>query len=240
VAARCAQNPNYLLDRIDEERAMSVESDIEPGGRATAEPVAAAPVAAPVAPAGNPALLGLITFLPSGITLGLWFVGYLDTATLPGGMIPILGLSAGLFLLISAVWASRIAANTVAAIFGVFAAFWLSFALLVTGLTSGWWGITAAGVKSVQSTYLLSFLLVFVLLTISTLRLPLAFTAGFVLVDLTFLLAFLAVANTQSSLFTWAGVTTFGFCAVFAYILFDGFGQDLGAPAMPMGNAVMR
>jgi succinate-acetate transporter protein len=206
----------------------------------TADPIAQ-PVAEPVAaPAGNPALLGLITFLPSGITLGLWFVGYLDTATLPGGMIPALALSAGLFMLIATVWAGRVGASTVAAIFGVFAAFWLSFAALVAGLTSGWWGITPAGVKSVQSTYLLSFLLVFVLLTLATLRLPLAFTAGFVLVDLTFLLAFLAVANTQASLFNWAGVTTFAFCAVFAYVLFDGFGQDLGGRAMPLGNAVLR
>jgi succinate-acetate transporter protein len=206
----------------------------------TAVPIAE-PVAEPVAaPAGNPALLGLITFLPSGITLGLWFVGYLDTATLPGGMIPALALSAGLFMLIATVWAGRVGASTVAAIFGVFAAFWLSFAALVAGLTSGWWGITPAGVKSVQSTYLLSFLLVFVLLTLATLRLPLAFTAGFVLVDLTFLLAFLAVANTQASLFNWAGVTTFAFCAVFAYVLFDGFGQDLGGRAMPLGNAVLR
>jgi succinate-acetate transporter protein len=206
----------------------------------TADPIAQ-PVAEPVAaPVGNPALLGLITFLPSGITLGLWFVGYLDTATLPGGMIPALALSAGLFMLIATVWAGRVGASTVAAIFGVFAAFWLSFAALVAGLTSGWWGITPAGVKSVQSTYLLSFLLVFVLLTLATLRLPLAFTAGFVLVDLTFLLAFLAVANTQASLFNWAGVTTFAFCAVFAYVLFDGFGQDLGGRAMPLGNAVLR
>jgi succinate-acetate transporter protein len=155
-------------------------------------------------------------------------------------MIPTLALSAGLFMLIATVWAGRTGASTVAAIFGVFAAFWLSFAALVAGLTSGWWGITPAGVKSVQSTYLLSFLLVFVLLTVATLRLPLAFTVGFVLVDLTFLLAFLAVANTRAGLFDWAGVTTFGFCAVFAYVLYDGFGQDLGAPAMPLGNAVLR
>ena len=86
--------------------------------------------ATPVVPAGNPVLLGLMTFLPSGITLGLWFVGYLDTAKFGGGMIPIVSLSAGLFLLISAVWAGRLAQNTVAAIFGVFSA-WLSFGFLL-------------------------------------------------------------------------------------------------------------
>ena len=129
--------------------------------------------AAPALPAGNPALLGLMTFLPSGVTLGLWFVGYLDTAKLGGGMIPIVSLSAGLFLLISAVWAGRLAQNTVAAIFGVFSAFWLSFGFLLIGLTSGWWAVDGDASGQVRSTYLLSFLLVFVLLTISTLRLPL-------------------------------------------------------------------
>jgi hypothetical protein len=52
-------------------------------------------------------------------------------------------LSAGLFLLIATVWAGRLAQNTVAAIFGVFSAFWLSFGFLLIGATSGWWGYTA-------------------------------------------------------------------------------------------------
>jgi succinate-acetate transporter protein len=213
---------------------MSVESDVQAGAHAAAEPAAAAP-------APNPALLGLITFLPSGVTLGLWFLGYLDTATLPGGMIPIVSLSAGLFLLIASVWAAWVAANAVAAIFGVFSAFWLSFGLLLAGLTSGWWGVTdAAAVASVQRTYLLSFTLVFILLTLATLRLPLAFTAGFVFVDITFVLAFLGVSTGSTGLFPIAGITTLVFCAVFAYILFDGFTQDLGGRPMPMGNALVK
>lgn len=221
---------------------MTVETDVPtPSHRAdgAAAPVAPAPPA-PALPAGNPALLALITFLPSGLTLGLWFIGYLDTAALPGGMIATLALSAGLFMLVATIWAGRIGASTLAAVFGVFSAFWLSFALLVTALTSTWWAIAAAGVARVQATYLLSFLCVFVLLTLATLRLPLVFTAGFVLVDLTFLLAFLAVVNTNTTYFTWAGVTTFAFCGVFAYVLFDGFGQDLGGKAMPMGKPVIR
>jgi uncharacterized protein len=214
---------------------MSVESDVQTGAHAAAEAPAAP------APVGNPALLGLITFLPSGITLGLWFLGYLDTANLPGGMIPIVSLSAGLFLMISAVWAARLAANTVAAIFGVFSAFWLSFGALLTGLTSGWWGVAdATQVANVQRTYLLSFTLVFILLTLATLRLPVAFTAGFVFVDITFVLAFLGVSTGNAGLFPIAGITTLIFCAIFAYILFDGFAQDLGGKAMPMGNALVK
>lgn len=214
---------------------MSVESDVQSGAHAAAEP-APAPAAA-----GNPALLGLMTFLPSGITLGLWFVGYLDTATLGGGMIPAVTLSAGLFQLVAATYALRAGASTVAAIFGVFSAFWLSFGLLLAGLTSGWWGITeAAAVAEVQSAYLLSFLIVFVILTLGTLRLPLAFTVGFVLVCITFALAFLGVSTGNAGLFPIAGISTFLFCAVFAYILLDGLGQDLGGKAMPMGNAMVK
>ncbi len=212
---------------------MSVESDVATGTHAPAEPVAAPA-------AGNPALLGLMTFLPSGITLGLWFVGYLDTATLPGGMIPVVAFSAGLFQLVAAIWAGRLAQNTVAAIFGVFSAFWLSFGVLLAGATSGWWGYTAGNVANVQSTYLLSFLIVFVLLTLATLRLPVAFTAGFVFVVLTFALAFLGVSTANASLFPVAGITTFLFCVVFGYILVDGIGQDLGGTALPLGNPIMK
>ena len=221
---------------------MTVETDVPtPAHRAdgAAAPVAPAP-AAPALPAGNPALLALITFLPSALTLGLWFIGYLDTARLPGGMIATLALSAGLFMLVATIWAGRIGASTLAAIFGVFSAFWLSFALLVTALTSTWWAIAAGGVQRVQATYLLSFFCVFTLLTLATLRLPLAFTVGFVLVDVTFLLAFIAVVNGNRDWFTWAGVTTFAFCAVFAYVLFDGLGQDLGGKAMPMGKPLIK
>jgi succinate-acetate transporter protein len=212
---------------------MSVESDISTGAHAAAEPAAAPAV-------GNPALLGLMTFLPSGITLGLWFVGYLDTATLPGGMIPIVAFSAGLFQLVAAVWAGRLAQNTVAAIFAVFSAFWLSFGVLLVGATSGWWGYTAANVGNVQATYLLSFLIVFALLTLATLRLPMAFTAGFVLVVVTFALAFLGVSTGNAGLFPLAGIATFLFCIVFAYILIDGIGQDLGGRPLPLGNPIVR
>lgn len=222
---------------------MSSTHDVETGAHshehAHGEDVAAEVAAAP--PVGNPALLGLLTFLPSGVTLGLWFVGYLDTATLGGGMIPIVGLSAGLFLLVASIWAGRLAQNAVAAIFGVFSAFWLSFAFLLIGLTSGWWGIKEpAQVQSVQSTYLLSFLLVFVFLTLATLRLPLTFTAGFVFVDVTFVIAYLAVHGGHASLFKVAGYTDFAFCLIFAYILFDGFTQELGGKAMPLGNPLLK
>ncbi|MBC3193873.1 hypothetical protein H7X46_22690 [Pseudonocardia sp. C8] len=219
---------------------MTVESETA-GAYTDAPPAAAAP------PAANPALMGLICFLPSGITLGLWFVGYLDTTALPGGMIPIVTFAAGLFLLLGAVSALGAGDSVTAAIFGVFSAFWTSFGVLLMALNNGW--IIDAGtgqplsteqIGSIQSTYLLSFTLVFVLLTLATLRLPLMFTVGFVLVDITFVLAYLGVTAGNAGLFPIAGITTFGFCAVFAYILYDAFGQALGGRALAMGNPIRR
>lgn len=219
---------------------MSVESDTA-GAHAAAPPATAAP------PTANPALMGLICFLPSGITLGLWFVGYLDTTALPGGMIPILTFSAGLFMMLSAVVALRVGDSVSGAIFGLFSAFWTSFGVLLMALNNGW--IIDAGTGqalsidqsgSIQSTYLLSFTLVFILLTLATLRLPMAFTAGFVFVDITFALAYIAVTGGYTALFPIAGITTFVFCAIFAYILFDAFGQTLGARPMAMGGPLVK
>ncbi|MFP5019898.1 GPR1/FUN34/YaaH family transporter [Pseudonocardia phyllosphaerae] len=231
---------------------MSVESenatDTRAAAPAAAAPPEALPAAAPVAaPVANPSLTALICFLPSGVTLGLWFVGYLDTAALPGGMIPILTFSAGLFMLISTVSALRIGDSASAAIFGVFSAFWTSFGVLLMALNNGWiidagtgQALSTTQITGIQSTFLLSFLLVFVLLTLATLRLPLMFTLGFVLVDITFVLAYVGVTAGNTGLFPFAGITTFAFCAVFAYVLYDGFGQALGGRPMPLGPPVVK
>ena len=221
---------------------MSVESDVQSGAHAAAAP------AAPAVPTGNPVILGLATFLPGGIALGLWEVGYLQLG-LSGGMIPAVSFSSGLFLLIACLWAGRIGSSTVAAILGTFSAFWLSFGFILFALNNGL--IVNAGtgealkgpeVFNILSAYALGWLIVFVLLTLATLRLPLIFTAGFVFVDITFAFVFaFAISGFATTLFaTLAGVATFIFCAIFAYILVDAVGQDLGGKAMPMGNAIQR
>jgi uncharacterized protein len=149
--------------------------------------------------------------------------------------------SAGVFLLIATVWAARLGASAVAGIFGTFSAFWLSLGLMLMGLNNGWFGLTdAAQVGSVLTPYVLSWLIVFVALTLATLRLPLAFTVGFVLVSATFALLLANLLTGQAIFSTLAGLTTFGFCAVYAYIFFDAMGQELGGRAMPMGNALVK
>ncbi|MBW0114481.1 GPR1/FUN34/YaaH family transporter [Pseudonocardia abyssalis] len=209
---------------------MSVESDVQSGAHAAAAP-------APVAPAGNPALLGLATFLPGALSLGLWLVGYLPAGDV-GGIIPALVFSNGLFLMIASIWAARIGGSAVAGIFGTFSAFWISLGILLAAVTNGWFALTATSTP--LPTFLLSWLIVFVALTLATLRLPLAFSAGFVFVCVAVALV-LANALTGAAIFnTLAGVSVFIFCAIFAYVWIDGMGQELGGPAMSLGSPIQK
>jgi uncharacterized protein len=210
---------------------MSVESDVQSGAHAAPAP------AAPAAPVGNPVLLGLATFLPGALSLGLWLVGYLPAADL-GGVAPAILFSSGLFLLVATVWCSRVGNSLVGAIFGTFSAFWLSLGVLVAALTNGWLGLTAT--SQALTTFLIAWLIVFVLLTLATLRLPLAFTAGFLFVDITVALVLAYTLTTTQIFATLGGVCVFVFCAIFAYIWFDGVGQELGAKPMGMGSPMVK
>ena len=187
---------------------MSVENDVQTAPTTTA-------------PAGNPAPLGLATFLPGALSLGLWLVGYLPAADL-GAIAPAVLMSSGLFLLVAAVWATRLAANAVACIFATFSAFWLSLGVLVAAVTNGWFSLTAKSAP--LPTFLLAWLIVFVILTLATLRLPLAFTAGFVFVDVAVALVLINALSGAAIFAILGGIAVFVFCAIFAYIWFDALG----------------
>jgi succinate-acetate transporter protein len=194
----------------------------------------------------NPALLGLPAFLPGGVTLGLWLVGYLDTAALPGGMIAASVFASGLFLLVACVWAVAVRQSAVAGVLGTFSAFWLSFGFLLLGLVNNWFGVSAdpavaaAQMQNVQATFVLAWLIVFLTMTVATLRMPLAFTAGFTFVCATFALVFGFVRSGDPLFAVLGGITTFVVCAIFAYLFLDGMSRELGGPALPLGNPIQQ
>ena len=97
--------------------------------------------------------------------------------------------------------------------FGIFAGFWLSYAVLVLGLTHNWFGVAAASVQATQELFLVAWLVVMVMLTLATLRLPVAFTAVFSLVDLALLLVFLGVNQGSTGLLKTAGYVVLVFAA---------------------------
>jgi hypothetical protein len=217
---------------------MTVENEEQVSTAASAPP-------APAAPAGNPSLVALPTFLVGGITLGLWLVGYLPPA-LPGGVISAVFFAAGIGVFASGLWAARLGQSAVAGIFGVFGAFWMSFGFLVFGLVNGLFGVSttdataAAGqVQATEATFLISWLVVLVVLTLATMRLPLAFTALFAIVDIAVALVLGGVLAGSASLLTWGGVAVFAFCLLGAYLFYDAMNQELGGSPLPLGSPVV-
>lgn len=190
------------------------------------------------APAGNPAIVGLPAFLVGATALGLYLTGFISPAAV-GASIPIIMTATGIGLIIATTWAARLGQNAVASVFGVFAGFWISYAALVLGLVHNWFGLAPEDVTKAQEVYLLSWLLVLVLLTLGTLRLPSAFTLLFVLVDLAVLLIFLGTANASTGLVNLGGYVVFAFVAVGAYLYLGTLSGETGGKGLPLGKALV-
>ena len=188
---------------------------------------------------GSPAVIGVPLFLVGSVALGLVLTGFVP-ATAVGASIPIIMTATGLGQVIGAVWAATLSQNAVASVFGIFSGFWLSYAALVLGLTHNWFGIGAADAVKTQELFLLSWLVVIVLLTIASLRLPLAFPVLFSLIDLALLLVMLGTANANTSLTKAAGYTVFAFALVGAYLFLDAMSTATGGKALPLGTPIIH
>lgn len=206
--------------------------------------------AAAAAAGNNPVLLGIPSFVLGGIPLALFLLGYEDGA-IAGLMVNII-LVSGMGLLISAIWAIKVGAGAVGAIFGLFSSFWLSFALLLLGTTHGWFGSSAledpaeAAAANVAAAaggtvvFLLSWTVAVVVLTLATLRLPLAFSLLIFLVAAALFFVLLANLTAASFWATLAGYVALAFSLLGVYIFIDAMGQALGGKAMPLGAPILK
>ncbi len=199
----------------------------------------AAYVARAAAGAGDPAMVGLPTFIIGSIALGLTLTGYVPAAA-QAGALPIILATTGMGMLVTMLWAARLGQSAVASIFGIFAGFWISYAVLLLGLGHNWFGIPAADVKDTVSAFLLTWVIGVALLTLVTLRLPLAFTVLFVLVDLALILVLLGNTQTSAGLTKAGGWVVFLFAALGAYLFAGASSVATGGPAMPLGSPVQK
>jgi len=143
-------------------------------------------------------------------------------------------------MFIAAIWAAAIGHSAVAGINGTFAGFWLSYAVLVLGLTHNWFGIAPTAVVSTEKLFLIGWLAVMVLLTLAALRLPLAFTALFTLVDVAVLLVLLGTAQASTGLLKAGGYVALAFAVIGAYIWVSSFSQATGGREFPLGKPVLH
>ncbi len=203
-----------------------------------AHPEEAAPtVAGPLA--GDPTVVGLPSFIVGSIALGLVLAGMVP-ATAVGASLPIILAATSVGQFVTAVWSASIGQSAVASVFAIFAGFWLSYAVLVLGLTHNWFGITAAAATSTQELFLTSWLITIVMLTLATLRLPRAFTLVFALIDVALLLVLLSTVNASASLAKAGGYTVLLFAAVGVYLFFSALSVATGGKPLPLGKPVLH
>jgi len=188
----------------------------------------APPVVGPMA--GDPAMLGLAVFIAGSVALGL----------------AIILAATALGLLLATIWAAAVGQSAVAAVFGIFGTFWLSYAVLVLGLDHNWFAITITAVVATVRLFLLSWLIVALMLTLATLRLPLAFTALFGLVSLALLFLLLAWEQTSplgvpsSGLLKTGGYIVLVFAALGVYLFFGAASAGTGGKGLPLGKPLMH
>src|ERR1700683_5065787 len=89
-------------------------------------PAEPAPVVGPLA--GDPAIFGLGSFIVGSVALGLALVGVVPAGVLGAPLAIILSATA-LGLLMATIWCAALGQSAVAAVFGIFGPFWLSYAV---------------------------------------------------------------------------------------------------------------
>ncbi|HEY1822478.1 MAG TPA: GPR1/FUN34/YaaH family transporter [Trebonia sp.] len=210
--------------------------------QATAQDLPAAPEPTEVSASGpllgDPMTLGLPCFIAGSVALGLALVGVVPAAAV-GAALPIILCTTAIGLFLATIWSASLGQNAVASVFGIFAGFWLSYAVLVLGLTHNWFGIPATSVQATQELFLVAWLVVIVMLTLATLRLPVAYTAVFLLVDVALLLIFLGTNEASTSLLKAGGYVVLVFAAIGVYLYASSASVATGGRPYPLGKPIV-
>jgi uncharacterized protein len=207
------------------------------GQRAQVEAEATPEVRGPLA--GDPLALALPAFIVGSVALGMVLVGFVSPLGVGASLPIILAATAG-GLFISAVWAMALGQSAVALVSGIFGGFWLSYAFLLLGIMHGWFGIGLLDLRATQELFLTAWIVVFSMLTLATLRLALAFTVVFFLVDVALIFVLVAVANTSLNWQKAGGAVVLLFATVGIYIFFGTASVATGGKAFPLGRPVLR
>jgi succinate-acetate transporter protein len=195
--------------------------------------------------AGDPSIWGLASFIAGSVALGLGLVGVVPFGVL-GAPLAIIVVATSLGLLLSAIWCAALGQSAVAAVFGIFGTFWLSYGALVLGLDHNWFAIVPTAVVATVKLFLLTWLIIIVMLTLATLRLPSAFTAVFALVDLALLLLYIGFAQASaagvpsSGLLKAAGYVVLAFAVIGVYLFFSAAAVGTGGKALPLGKPLQH
>jgi succinate-acetate transporter protein len=194
-------------------------------------------------------MLGLPSFIVGSFALGLALIGaQVPVGSFGAGLAIILAAtSVGLF--ISAVWAMAVGKSAVAAILGIFGGFWLSLVVLVVAVDHNWFAFAtpaAAGAPASNISvgaielFLITWLIVVGMYTLGTLRLPLAYTAILLLIDLALIFVLLGVSSGSTSNLKTAGGFVIAFAAIGMYVWAGAASVATGGKPFPLGRPILK
>src|SRR5487761_2323715 len=205
-------------------------------------PLVAAEPAAVGLIAGDPLMLGLPAFIVGSIALGLALIG----AQVPVGSF---GAALDIVLFMSAAWAIAVGQSAVASILGIFGGFWASLVVLVVAVDHNWFAFAtpaAAGAPAANISvgaielFLITWMIIVGLYTVSTLRLPSAYTLILVLIFVALTFVLLGVSGASTSDLRVGGALVIAFAAVGMYVFFGQAQVATGGKAIPLGRPIMK
>jgi len=192
----------------------------------------------PAAPAANPSLVGLPSFIVGAVTVGMVSIGVVPATAIGASMPIVLAAAVGMF--IATIWAARIGESVPAGISAIVGSFLLSYALLVLGLLHNWFGIAPTAVASTEKVFLISWIAVVSVLILATLRLPVGYTFLFAVVDVALIVKLLSVIQTSDNLNKASGWILMAVAAIVAYLFFGAASAATGGKEVPLGPPILH
>jgi uncharacterized protein len=189
-------------------------------------------------PASDPAIVAFPSFVVGALALGMVLIGVVPATAVGASMPIIIAAAAGMF--VATIWAARIGENVSAGISGVVGSFFLSYALLVLGLTHNWYGIAPTAVAETQKVFVISWIVIVTMLVLAALRLPMIFGLLFALVDVSLLLNLLGIIQNSANLTKAAGWVLMAVSAMVVYLFFGSVSRDVGGNELPLGRPILH
>jgi succinate-acetate transporter protein len=191
--------------------------------------------AVPPTPGADPAMVAIPTVIAGAVGLFLTIVGFVP-ASAGLAAIPVILAATCLGLLIGTIWAAALGQNVVATLYAVFLGFYLSYAMMQLGLAHDWYKITGDQVATTVAVFLICWIVVIVMLTAATLKLPAAFTVLLGLVDAALAILLVNLFWPLFLLKMLASAFVFAFVALGIYLYFHVMSVAFGGKGLPLGR----
>jgi uncharacterized protein len=188
--------------------------------------------------AGDPGIVAFPSFVLGAVAFGMVLIGVVPVTAVAASMALVLAAAIGMF--VATIWAARLGQNAAAGISGIVGGFFLSYALLVLGLTHNWYAIGLGAVANTQKIFVISWMVIVTMLVLGTFRLPSIYTLLFALVDVALLLDLLGIIQSSANLTKAAGWVVMAVSAVVVYLFFGASSHATGGRELPLGPPILH